>query len=266
MAEPTLIRPLCDDPLAIEDPEVLAWNNCHSDDLWIFDKLLLSKKFNYLCGPGCVPVPAANFYIVRPVMNLYGMGAGAERKWLTPADSAAVPPGYFWCEEFSGRHLSVDYDRNGVQLNCVEGFRRANAPLYKFSEWKVVHQIIQFPEVLKSLAGSYNFYNVETIDDKIIEVHLRHNQDPIDHNLQVCWENDQPRENLRFLPYHEDADGYLPEKRLGFYVANNKSMCGTNGGQTTREAPINGNSAFIECARVQAAHPAWPSRRARIPR
>ncbi len=28
--------------------------------------------------------------VVRPVMNLYGMGAGAEVKWLTPADSTAV--------------------------------------------------------------------------------------------------------------------------------------------------------------------------------
>ncbi len=28
----------------IEDPEVRAWKNCHPNDLWIFDKLLLSKK------------------------------------------------------------------------------------------------------------------------------------------------------------------------------------------------------------------------------
>lgn len=71
-----------------EDPEVRAWKNCHPDDLWIFDKLLLNKKFNYLCGPGCVPAPKADFYIVRPVMNLYGMGVGAEIKWLT----RQIPP------------------------------------------------------------------------------------------------------------------------------------------------------------------------------
>jgi hypothetical protein len=202
-----------------EDPEVLAWNSCHSDDLWIFDKLLLSKKLNYLCGPGCVSVPAANFYVVRPVINLYGMGVGAEVKWLTPGDSAAVPPGYFWCEEFKGRHLSIDYDRNGVQLNCVEGFRHADAPLYKFSEWKVVNRVVAFPEVLKTLTGTYEFYNIEIIGDKIIEVHLRRNFDPIQNNLRVCWEKDMNREDLIFLPHHEDADGYLPEKRLGFYIS-----------------------------------------------
>jgi hypothetical protein len=202
-----------------EDPEVRAWKNCHSDDLWIFDKLLLGRKLHYLCGPGCVPVPKAGLYVVRPVMNLYGMGVGADARWLTPADSAAVPPGYFWCEEFKGRHLSIDYDRNGVQLNCVEGFRRSNAPLYRFSEWKVVNQIRAFPDLLKNLAGTYEFYNVETIGEKIIEVHLRKNPDPIQNDVTVCWETDEEHENPGLLPHHEDADGYLPEKRLGFHVS-----------------------------------------------
>ena len=202
-----------------EDAEVRAWNNCHPDDLWIFDKLLLSKKFDYLCAPGSVAVPKADFYVVRPVMNLYGMGVGAEVKWLTPADSTAVPPGYFWCEQFKGRHLSIDYDQNGVQLNCVEGLRRANAPLYKFSQWKVVKEIREFPDLLKNLVGTYEFYNVEMIGDKIIEVHLRQNHDPIQNDLKVCWEKDQKHENLRLVPHHEDADGYLPEKRLGFYIS-----------------------------------------------
>ena len=154
---------------------------------------------------------AGNFLLVRPVMNLYGMGAGAEVQWLTPADSTAVPPGYFCCEEFKGRHLSIDYDRNGVQLTCVESLRHANAPLYKFSEWKVVNQTIQFPEVLRSLVGTYEFYNVEIIGDKIM---IR-----LQNDLRVCWEKDTKHENQRLLLNHEDADGYLPEKRLGFYIS-----------------------------------------------
>ena len=110
-----------------------------------FLQTIVKQEINYLCAPGCVAVPKADFYVVRPVMNLYGMGVGAEVKWLTPADSTAVPPGYFWCEVFKGRHLSIDYDHNGVQLNCVQGSRRANAPLYKFSDWKVVNQIRRSP-------------------------------------------------------------------------------------------------------------------------
>ena len=115
--------------------------------------------------------------------------------------------------------MSIDYDRNGVQLTCVEGLRHPDAPLYKFSEWKVANQTIQFPEVLKSLVGTYEFYNVEIIGDKIIEVHLRRNHDPIQNDLRVCWEKDTKHENQRLLLNHEDADGYLPEKRLGFYIS-----------------------------------------------
>jgi hypothetical protein len=31
-------------------------------------------------------VPEDDFYVVRPVLDLYGMGVGAEIKWLTPED------------------------------------------------------------------------------------------------------------------------------------------------------------------------------------
>ena len=31
-------------------------------------------------------------------------------------------------------------------------------------------------------------------------------------------QKDKKHENLRLLLHHKDADGYLPEKRLGFYI------------------------------------------------
>ena len=33
----------------IDDDEV--WDVAHTEDLWIFDKLILSKKLGYQCGP-----------------------------------------------------------------------------------------------------------------------------------------------------------------------------------------------------------------------
>ena len=64
-----------------------------------------------------------------------------------------------------------------------------------------------------------SFVIVEIIGDKIIEVHLRQNHDPIQNDLRVCWEKDKKHENLRLLLNHEDAGGYLPAKRLGFYIS-----------------------------------------------
>ena len=59
-----------------------AWVKCHPDDLWIFDKLILAKKLGYLCGPADVAVPKSDNYIVRPCVNLAGMGIGAELRFL----------------------------------------------------------------------------------------------------------------------------------------------------------------------------------------
>jgi len=53
-----------------------AWLACHDDDLWIFDKAILAKKLGHISGPRGVNVPAAGEYIVRPVMNIMGMGRG----------------------------------------------------------------------------------------------------------------------------------------------------------------------------------------------
>ena len=55
------------------------------------------------------------------------------------------------------------------------------------------------------------------IGDKIIEVHLRQNHDPIQNDVTVCWDKDKRDENLMLLLHHENADGYLPERRLVLY-------------------------------------------------
>ena len=76
-----------------------AWVKCHPDDLWIFDKLILAKKLGYLCGPADVGVPESNNYIVRPCVNLAGMGIGAELRFLEKG-RWDLEPGYFWCKPF----------------------------------------------------------------------------------------------------------------------------------------------------------------------
>lgn len=79
----------------------IMWNLCDPNDLWIYDKLILSRKMGYVCGPPGVPVPNADSYIVRPITNIEGMGRGAEILWLDD-DTDHLPPGYFWCEIFDG--------------------------------------------------------------------------------------------------------------------------------------------------------------------
>lgn len=201
------------------DLDDITWKQCDSEDLWIFDKLILSRKLGYICGPSGVLVPAPDYYIVRPITNIDGMGACASIKWLTnnrlPLDrDDQVMPGYFWCEVFTGRHLSVDYV-HGDQVLCVEGIRTNNNPLYKWSKWERVDDFVPFPKILFELDFHHENINCEFIGGKLIEVHLRHNPDFQEGQLHVIpvWEGESSN----------PPKGYIFKKspdfnRLGFFI------------------------------------------------
>ena len=166
------------------------WITTDNDDLWLFDKLILSKKLGYTCGPAGLAPPKENNYIVRPITNIRMMGRNATIKYLTPLEYD-IPDGYFWCEMFKGRHLSFDY-HYGQQVLAVEGFRK-NERLDRFSRWEKVDDQYELPGILKPIALKYEWLNVETIDNKVIEVHLRYNDDFANHNANVIvpiWKED----------------------------------------------------------------------------
>jgi hypothetical protein len=164
--------------LQIDDVDV--FDSIAPDDLWCVDKLILSKKLGYVCGPaGVVPPPGK--YIVRPIMNLRMMSVGARIQCL---DSDSIPDGYFWCELFAGRHLSFDYNW-GKQTLAVEGFRTEPTRLDRFSHWTRIDQDFKLPEILQTVADRYEWFNVEVIGDSIIEVHFRYNDDFVNHTANT---------------------------------------------------------------------------------
>lgn len=177
-------------------------------DLWLFDKLILSRRLGYVCGPAGVPVPQAGVYIVRPVTNLQGMGRGASLQHLESSTNH-LEPGYFWCEVFCGQHLSVDYCYGQVVLS-VEGLREVSAPLWRWSRWQVVDNILPLP--LQDLA-KFPFCNVEFIGGRAIEVHLRHNTNFSYSNTVAIpvWDDQEVDTTRRFVASAE-------YKRKGFYV------------------------------------------------
>lgn len=128
-------------------------------------------------------------------------------------DTWHLPPGHFWCETFSGRHLSVDYVF-GDQILCVEGFR-TSTELHRWDRWEKTSDHIPLPEVLHSL--DYKNINCEFIDGKLIEVHLRHNPDFEKHDADFVipvWEGQTTiREGFQFIPDPEETVG-----RLGFLI------------------------------------------------
>jgi hypothetical protein len=173
------------------------------EDLWCVDKLILAKKLGYVCGPAGIVPPYPGQYVVRPLMNLKMMSRGAKIQYL---DSDSIPDGYFWCEVFTGRHLSFDYHW-GKQTLAVEGFRNDPLRLDRFSKWTKIDETFKLPIILQEIADRYTWFNVEVIGDRVIEVHFRYNDDFANHNATTIipvWKDE----------FYASASG----DRLGFIL------------------------------------------------
>jgi hypothetical protein len=198
----------------IEDSaEDLVWKTADPNDLWVMDKLILSRKLGYNCGPVGLDVPTPGYYIVRPCVNMLGLGLGAQKVWLD-CETMHLPLGYFWCEWFEGRHLSVDYHR-GLQTLCVEGIKPENT-FSKWSEWRRTKDYVNRPSLIMPFLQRYEWVNCEFIGGKLIEVHFRHNEDfegGIDHFIPV-WEGEStvPPEGYTYKKY-PDVHG-----RIGAFI------------------------------------------------
>ena len=149
------------------------WNQIHPSDLWVYNKLFLSRSLGYTCGPAGTTVPKSDFYIVRPSFNLFGMSLFARKEWIKKRTDD-MHPSEFWCEIFEGEHLSVDY-HNQKQDLVILGIKTENDPIDRWSEWKKVDKMVNFPDILKNLNKDYEWINCEFIGKHLIEVQFRRN-------------------------------------------------------------------------------------------
>ena len=189
------------------------WKSIHPEDLWVYNKLFLNHRLGHLCGPIGVPVPYSGYYIVRPSINLLGMGRYSRKEWIYK-DTEKFHPSEFWCEMFYGDHYSVDYQNKESKL-VVLGEKDEEDPLYRWKKWTKMNFKVGFPPVLNSLKGDYEWINCEFIGNHLIEVHFRRNPDfRYGNTVAIPVWNDQKIENIDNLTFIEDKD-YL---RRGFYI------------------------------------------------
>jgi len=153
--------------------EDIYWRSADPNELWVMDKLILSRKLKYICGPAGLDVPTPNWYIVRPCVNMFGLGLGAKKIYIEKY-TLDLEPGHFWCEWFEGRHLSIDYEY-GKQVLCVEGFKSSNT-FTRWDRWTKTQDQIEFPSILEQFKNKPKV-NCEYIGEKLIEVHFRENPD-----------------------------------------------------------------------------------------
>lgn len=189
------------------------WNSIHEEDLWVYNKLFLNRRLGHLCGPTGCPVPYSGYYIVRPSINLLGMGRFSRIEWIDKYTDH-LHPAEFWCEIFTGNHYSVDFRDKESKL-VILGERDSNLPLYKWKKWTKVENIIEFPSLLNNLKGDYEWINCEFIGDNLIEVHFRQNPDfRFGNSVAIPVWKDEKIEKLVNFEFVTDED-YL---RQGFYI------------------------------------------------
>ena len=158
-------------------PQLVHWYN----------KLWLSERLGYRCGPAGIAPEASGWYIVRPIMNLLGMGIGAEKVWIDKDDYTKVRPGYFWCEWFDGRQYSITYRWEGswVPISCWEGMKDED-DLSRFYKWIKSSHYPSLSHLFNELSDIETI-NIEYIENFPIEVHLRTSPDPIYNELIPVW-------------------------------------------------------------------------------
>ena len=151
-----------------------------------FNKLEVGTIFGHYCGPIHAEVPFSGKYIVRPIYNLWGMGAGAQVcniKKGEPHDK--FPPGSFWqlyidSPEVHTADLVYKDSRWTIDRYSI-GHRSS---VQHFTTWTEIDPLSvdlyhQIPELSKlDVLKDIPIINIEFIKNRIIEVHLRHNPNP----------------------------------------------------------------------------------------
>lgn len=191
-----------------------------------YNKLWLSEELGYNCGPASIAPKESGWYVVRPMMNLSGMGAEAKKVWIDSGDTTKTPLGHFWCEWFEGKQYSITYEWRGFwhPVSSLEGIK-AHYNLSKFSRWEKSDKMVEIGNFFDELSD-VGMINVEFIEDNVIEVHLRKSPDPDYDILIPVWKGEEymidkcDELGYIYIDSYDDADGFLDLPRIGFMVKN----------------------------------------------
>jgi hypothetical protein len=210
----------------------------------LFNKLDVALQQGLHAGPAGIAPKQSGMYISRPAYNVYGMGIGAKKFYYdndtmyeSIINNDIVPPGHFWCEWLSGKHLSVDFHRDpdtGIfyTRSVWVGVHYSDDNLTKFSHWKREDANIHYSDIELQLPWDdldVNAINLEMRGDKVIEAHLRLGNDPWDDlpvgtKVTPIWDDmDVPegaefRGNLHSDMEYYSASGHLTDIRRGYII------------------------------------------------
>jgi hypothetical protein len=188
------------------------------DDRHLYNKLTLSQQLGYVCGTDIIP--ETKLWIVRPIINFEGMGRGAVIRKFQKGEQ--IDSNCFYCEVFTGKHVTIDYIKKQGVWHQGATFQGTNSHnnLVQFVCWKRVTYPHPIPQILVNVQS--DCVNIELIGNKLIEVHLRPNPDPVMYDeFWPIWSATQKPPGVNYTRI-DDLDDETDLNRLGFFVTNYK--------------------------------------------
>jgi hypothetical protein len=168
---------VCPDDVDIptDDPDSWCWYPAHR---WVYDKIAVALSQGLDAAPHAVKPPRFPVFS-KPVINLKGMGAGS-RVLASAADyEAHAQPGHMWMTLLHGRHVSSDLAVVNGEPCWWRHLTGVPSGEGTFDYWTLLAAADPALEnycgawVRKHLRGYTGMLNIETIGERIIEVHLR---------------------------------------------------------------------------------------------
>lgn len=161
--------------IATDDADGYRWNPAHR---WVYNKLLIAESQGLECAPHGVDPPHYPVFS-KPIINLDGMGVGSRRLSSAEEYALARQPGHMWMTLLEGEHVSSDaavVDGKMRWIRHVLGLAKTGGT---FDYWTIEERRRPILEahcarwIESFMAGYTGMLNIESIDDGIIEVHLR---------------------------------------------------------------------------------------------
>ncbi len=170
-------RVACPDDVIIPTDDERAYE-LYPQHRWLYNKLSICESQGLPCAPHGVP-PSNYPVFSKPVYNMHGMGVGGQMIESEQAMRTAMTAGYMWMPLLSGEHVSTDavvvdgepcWWRHTLGKSLGEGM---------FDYWTILADRKPALEdycgnwLRNHLKGYSGAVNIETIGNKIIEIHLR---------------------------------------------------------------------------------------------
>ncbi len=145
---------------------------------WVYNKLDVALSQKIICGPMGVD-PEKFPVFMKPIINLHGMGLGSKLlKTREEYENNRHFSGYFWMEFLEGEHLSHDIILQDGKIVFTLTFKGHSLTEGMFDYWEIIEADEKISAhvtdwVRQHLTDFSGCINIETINGKIIECHLR---------------------------------------------------------------------------------------------